>query len=49
MPNRNGAGDRDRTGDIQLGKLAFYVRKAMPPLCVFSVFRVIAYVQPIAV
>ena len=21
---RNGAGDRDRTGDIQLGKLAFY-------------------------
>ena len=20
----NGAGDRDRTGDIQLGKLAFY-------------------------
>jgi hypothetical protein len=22
--NRNGAGDRDRTGDIQLGKLAFY-------------------------
>jgi hypothetical protein len=22
--NGNGAGDRDRTGDIQLGKLAFY-------------------------
>ena len=22
--NENGAGDRDRTGDIQLGKLAFY-------------------------
>jgi hypothetical protein len=21
---KNGAGDRDRTGDIQLGKLAFY-------------------------
>ncbi len=21
---RDGAGDRDRTGDIQLGKLAFY-------------------------
>jgi hypothetical protein len=23
-PDENGAGDRDRTGDIQLGKLAFY-------------------------
>ena len=31
-------------GDIQLGKLAFYVRKAMPH-CVFSAcFNVIAYV-----
>ena len=24
MDEGNGAGDRDRTGDIQLGKLAFY-------------------------
>jgi hypothetical protein len=24
FPERIGAGDRDRTGDIQLGKLAFY-------------------------
>jgi hypothetical protein len=24
MGRENGAGDRDRTGDIQLGKLAFY-------------------------
>jgi hypothetical protein len=23
-PQKDGAGDRDRTGDIQLGKLAFY-------------------------
>jgi hypothetical protein len=24
IPIKDGAGDRDRTGDIQLGKLAFY-------------------------
>jgi hypothetical protein len=24
LERKNGAGDRDRTGDIQLGKLAFY-------------------------